>query len=298
MSALDLLSPPFAALISYFQAVVLGLLQGFSELFPISSLGHSVILPRLLGWDIHQNDPFFIAFLVATHLATALVLLGFFRHDWVRIARGLWRSLRERQIADDDVDAKLGWLLVIGTIPAGLLGLLLEHSLRHAFASPRSAAAFLIANGFMLYGAERLRRRAPVHEESDADGRIARSLTWREALGVGTAQAVALIPGFSRSGATMGGGLLAGLSNEDAARFAFLLATPIIGAAAALKIPDLLGPDGDGVRGQAVVAALCAGVTAYLAVRFLMRFFETNRLTPFAVYCGVAGVLSLVALSF
>jgi len=298
MSALDLLSPPFAALISYFQAVVLGLLQGFSELFPISSLGHSVILPRLLGWDIHQNDPFFIAFLVATHLATALVLLGFFRHDWVRIARGLWRSLRERQIADDDVDAKLGWLLVIGTIPAGLLGLLLEHSLRHAFASPRSAAAFLIANGFMLYGAERLRRRAPVHEESDADGRIARSLTWREALGVGTAQAVALIPGFSRSGATMGGGLLAGLSNEDAARFAFLLATPIIGAAAALKIPDLLGPDGDGVRGQAVVAALCAAVTAYLAVRFLMRFFETNRLTPFAVYCGVAGVLSLVALSF
>jgi len=285
--------------ISYFQALVLGVLQGVSELFPVSSLGHSVILPRLLGWDIHQNDDYFVTFLVATHLATALVLLGFFWRDWMRIVGGLWRSLRAREIAPGDADAKLGWLLVVGTVPAGLLGLLLEHSLRHLFASAQSAAFFLMLNGVLLFGAEALRRRAPEPEPEagDADARIARRLSFRDALAVGAAQALALIPGFSRSGATMGGGLLVGLSNEDAARFAFLLATPIIGAAAALKLPELLGHQGDGVRGPALVGALGAAVSAWFAVRFLMRFFETNRLTPFAVYCVVAGaVFSLVFL--
>jgi undecaprenyl-diphosphatase len=275
--------------ISYGQAIVLGLLQGFSELFPISSLGHSVILPKLLGWNIHQNDKFFITFLVGTHLATALVLLGFFWHDWVRIVKGLGRSLRDRQIAPDDTDAKLGWLLVVGTIPAGILGLLLEHALRSVFASARSAAFFLMVNGLLLYGAELLRRRA-VQVEADDDARIARTVSWRDAVVVGAAQALALIPGLSRSGATMGGGLLVGLSNRDAARFAFLLATPIIGAAAALKLPELAGSDASHIRGQTLVAALCSAVTAYLSVRFLMRFFETNRLTPFAIYCFAAGL--------
>jgi len=283
--------------ISYLQAAILGLLQGAAELFPVSSLGHSVVLPRLLGWDIHQNDDAFLTFLVATHLATALVLVGFFWRDWKRIIAGLGRSLRDREIAPGDGDAKLGWLLVVGTIPAGLLGLLLEHSLRRVFASPQSAAAFLFLNGLMLFGAEALRRRAPGPDPllPDGDARIAARTTWNKALGVGTAQAIALLPGFSRSGATMGGGLVAGLSNEDAARFAFLLATPIIGAAAALKLPDLLGSKGAGLRGPALVGAVCAAASAYFAVRFLMRFFETNRLTPFAVYCVVAGaLLSLV----
>jgi undecaprenyl-diphosphatase len=274
--------------ISYFQGAMLGLLQGVSELFPVSSLGHSVILPKLVGWNIHQNDKFFITFLVATHLATAIVLLFFFRQDWARILRGLGRSLRDRGIAPDDTDAKLGWLLVVGTIPAGLLGLLLEHKLRSVFASPQSAAIFLFLNGFLLYGAELLRRRAPEVEHDD-DTRIARQVGWRDATLIGAVQALALIPGISRSGVTMGGGLLVGLSHKDAARFAFLLATPIIGAAAALKLPELAGPDGRGVRGPALVGALCSAVTAYLAVRFLMRFFETRTLTPFAVYCAAAG---------
>ena len=278
--------------ISYAQAVVLGLVQGAAELFPVSSLGHSVIAPRLLGWDIRQNDDAFLTFLVATHLATALVLLGFFWRDWVRIAHGLARSLRRRAIAPADTDARLAWFLVLGTVPAGLLGLLLEHPLRRVFASPASAAVFLFCNGLMLFAAERLRRHAPVrHDERLSDERVAEELSGRNALAIGTAQAVALLPGFSRSGATMAGGLLAGLSNEDAARFAFLLATPIIGAAAVLKLPDLLGPQGDGLRGPALVGALCAAVTAWLSVRFLLRFFETNRLTPFAVYCTVAGAL-------
>jgi undecaprenyl-diphosphatase len=276
-------------LITYWQAIVLGLLQGVSELFPVSSLGHSVILPSLLGWNIHQNDAYFLAFLVATHLATALVLLGFFWQDWVRIVKGLGRSLRDRGIDPGDTDAKLAWLLILGTIPAGLLGLTLEHKLRSVFASPESASIFLMLNGLLLYGAELLRRRAPQTDEDD-DARIAKQVGWGGAFGIGAAQALALIPGLSRSGATMGGGLLAGLSNKDAARFAFLLATPIILAAAVLKLPDLFGSTGDGVRGQALVAALCSAGTAYLSVRFLMRFFETNTLLPFAIYCGVAGL--------
>jgi undecaprenyl-diphosphatase len=284
-------------MISYFQAAVLGLLQGVSELFPVSSLGHSVILPRLVGWDIHQNDSFFLTFLVATHLATAIVLLGFFWSDWVRIVSGLGRSVRSRAIQPGDTGARLGWLLIVGTIPAGIIGLLLEEPLRDLFASPRAAALFLIANGVMLGGAELLRRRAPEVERGDPDTRIAERLSWRSAFGVGIVQSVALVPGFSRSGAAMSGGLLAGLSNEDAARYAFLLATPIIGAAAVLKLPELAGSEGAGIRGPALVGALCAAASAYLSVRFLLRFFETNRLTPFAIYCVVAGIAASVYLS-
>jgi undecaprenyl-diphosphatase len=272
--------------ISYFQAIVLGLLQGVAEPFPISSLGHAVILPHLFGWDIHQNDDYFLTFLVATHLATAIVLFFFFLDEWKRILAGLGRSLRDREIAPGDYDARLGWLLVVGTIPAGIIGLVLEHALRKLFASPTSAAIFLTVNGILLLIFERYRRRAAA--------RVPTRMTWRQAIGVGTSQAAALVPGISRSGVTMGGGLLVGLNNEDAARFSFLLATPIIGAAALLKLPDLLGHKGDGVRGPAFVAALCAAIATFFAVRFLLRYFETNRLTPFGYYCIAVGALCTV----
>ncbi len=277
------------ALITYPQAILLGLLQGVSELFPVSSLGHSVILPKLLGWNIHQNDKYFLTFLIATHLATAIVLFLFFRHDWMRIFKGLGRSLRDREIAGDDTDARLGWLLVVGTIPAGVLGLALQDSLRKVFASPTSAAVFLMLNGVLLFGAELLRRRAPI-TDSDDDARIAKTVSWRGSFFVGAVQAIALIPGFSRSGATMAGGLLVGLSHKDAARFAFLLATPIIGAAAVLKLPELFGSAGNGVRGQALVAALFSAGAAFLAVKLLMRYFEKYTLMPFAIYCFAAGL--------
>ena len=282
-----------AAPITYAQAIILGVIQGVAELFPISSLGQSVVLPHLFGWNIHQNDQYFLSFLVATHLATALVLLGFFWDDWVRIVKGLARSVTERGVAPDNPDGRLGWLLIAGTIPAGILGLALQDRLRHVFASPRSAAFFLILNGLMLFGAELLRRRTPVAQPQDgvaSDTRVAGSVSWGGALAIGAAQALALIPGFSRSGASMAGGLRVGLSNEDAARFAFLLATPVIGAAAALKLPDLFGSAGDGVRGQALAASLCAAAAAYVSVRYLMRYFETKRLTPFAVFCAVEGI--------
>ena len=279
------------------QAVILGFLQGISELFPVSSLGHSVVLVGLLGWSIRQSDEFFLVFLVATHFATALVLFAFYRRDWVRIISGLFRSLAEREIRDTDPDARLAWLLVVGTIPAGMLGLLLEEPLRRLFVAPRTAAVFLAANGLLLFMGEALRRKAhDENRESDGDRRIAR-LGWFEAARVGVLQALALIPGFSRTGATLAGSLWVGLSHEDALRFSFLLATPIIGAAAVLKLPDLLTADARAVLGSALIGAVCAAIGAYLSVRFLTRYFQTKTLSPFAAYCLLAGVLTFASLS-
>jgi undecaprenyl-diphosphatase len=283
--------------ISYLQALILGALQGLSEPFPISSLGHAVLLPKLLGWDIHQNDDYFLTFLVATHCATALVLFLFFLDDWKRIWFGFVRSVKGRS-TPRDLDARLAWVIIIGTIPAGILGLALEHKLRSLFASPTSAAIFLTINGLLLLAVERFRRRPPRPGDGEGDGdeRIAK-LGFRQALGIGTAQALALIPGISRSGVTMGGGLLAGLSNEDAARYAFLLATPVIGAAGLLKLPELFGSAGDGVRGQALVGAIAAAITTWAAVKFLLKYFETSRLTPFGYYCVGAGIFCLIVFS-
>jgi undecaprenyl-diphosphatase len=283
--------------ISYLQALILGALQGLSEPFPISSLGHAVLLPKLLGWDIHQNDDYFLTFLVATHCATALVLFLFFLDDWKRIWFGFVRSVKGRS-TPRDLDARLAWVIIIGTIPAGILGIALEHKLRSLFASPTSAAIFLTINGVLLLAVERFRRRPPRlgDGEGDGDERIAK-LGFRQALGIGAAQALALIPGISRSGVTMGGGLLAGLSNEDAARYAFLLATPVIAAAGLLKLPELFGSAGDGVRGQALVGAIAAAITTWLAVKFLLKYFETSRLTPFGYYCVGAGIFCLIVFS-
>jgi undecaprenyl-diphosphatase len=283
--------------ISYLQALILGALQGLSEPFPISSLGHAVLLPKLLGWDIHQNDDYFLTFLVATHCATALVLFLFFLDDWKRIWFGFVRSVKGRS-TPRDLDARLAWVIIIGTIPAGILGVALEHKLRSLFASPTSAAIFLTINGLLLLAVERFRRRPPRPGDGEGDGdeRIAK-MGFRQALGIGAAQALALIPGISRSGVTMGGGLLAGLSNEDAARYAFLLATPVIGAAGVLKLPELFGSAGDGVRGQALVGAIAAAITTWLAVKLLLKYFETSRLTPFGYYCAGAGIFCLIVFS-
>lgn len=286
--------------ISYLQALILGLTQGIAEPFPVSSLGHGVIIPSLFGWNIHQNDDYFLVFLVATHCATALVLFFYFLQDWVRIFKGFFRSVAARAIPEGDDDARLAWLLIVGTIPAGILGLALQHPLRSLFASAETASLFLILNGILLLAFERLRRRRPESGdgEGDSDPRIARRVSLRQAAAIGTAQAAALVPGISRSGMTMGGGLLVGLSNEDAAKFGFLLATPVIAAAGFLKLPELFGSAGDGVRGPALVGALAAAFTTVLAVRFLLRWFRTNRLTPFGIYCVVAGIVCSLIFAF
>lgn len=281
-------------MITYFQALLLGLLQGVSELFPISSLGHSIILPALLGWKLGATSNQFLTFLVATHLATALVLLYFYRIEWLRIVCGIGISLRDREITQKNTPGQLGWLLIAGTIPAGLVGLLFEQPIRALFTSPKIAAIFLILNGGLLYGAERLRQRAQTNDT--INDQMITKLGWQRSIGIGTAQAIALLPGFSRSGASMAGSLLAGLSNEAALRFSLLLATPIILAAALLKLPELALVENASLRGPAFVGALAAGTSAWFAVRFLERFFRSNRLTPFAIYCAIAGLLSLAVL--
>ena len=276
-------------MLSYFQAIILGAIQGITELFPISSLGHSVILPSVLGWDINQNDNFFLVFLVATHIATAVVLFGFFFKDWVLIVKGIFRSLKMRTIDQTDTYAKLGWLIVVSSIPAGILGLLLEEKLKILFASPRAVAIFLILNGFLLYGAELLRRKKIEMQSSHNDEQIAK-ISWMQAVKIGLAQCLALIPGFSRTGSTIGGGLLIGLNHEDSARFSFLMATPIIFAAAVLKLPELLMSNDTNIIGPILTGSVVAGIAAYFSISFLTKYFKTKKLTPFAVYCILLGI--------
>jgi undecaprenyl-diphosphatase len=302
---------------SYLQAIVIALVQGVTELFPVSSLGHSVLVPAWIGgsWETlvtqsSQADSassFYLAYIVALHCSTAVALLWFFRADWVRIIRGFFRSLvrsvRERAFVVSDADERLAWLIVLATIPVGITGLAFEHVFRTVFAKPLAASIFLFVNGLILLLGERVRRGAEEREARASGGggvatavasdrRIAR-ISFRDGIFVGSTQILALLPGISRSGVTMVGGLWRGLSHEDAARFAFLLATPVIFAAGVLKLPSLAGPAGDHIHGQVVVGVLVTGVTAYLSVRFLVRYFETRTLTPFAIYCLVAGAASV-----
>lgn len=294
-------------MISYFQAVVIGLLQGVTELFPISSLGHSVIVPALFGWHGIVNsekasESFYLAFLVGLHVATALSLLWYFRDEWVRIIAGFFRTLRTRRV--ETKDERLAWLLVVATIPAGIMGLLLERALRTVLATPVLASSLLAVNGLILAAGDRVRRRqevralATAHGVNEEGGRRLDTLEYREAGVVGLAQVFALAAGISRSGITMVAGLVRGLDHEDAARFSFLLATPIILAAGLYKLPDFLGSNGNGVRGQTLVGSVCAAVTAYFAVRFLMRFFETKTLRPFAIYCLAVGITTAIYFAF
>ncbi|MCU1610258.1 MAG: bacA [Pseudonocardiales bacterium] len=300
--------------LTYLEAIVVGAFQGVTELFPVSSLGHSILVPALVGgrWahdlNVSASESPYLAFIVGLHVATAVALLVFFWRDWLRIVAGFVSSLRYRRLRTPG--ERLAWLLIVGTIPVGICGLLLEHLFRTTLGRPIPAAAFLIANGVVLYGAELLRRRADIplpapattaaggpgsarEVDAAADARLAQMSLGRATL-IGSAQVLALLPGLSRSGVTMAAGLLRGLSHEDAARFSFLLATPVILAAGALKIPDLVGPLGAGIHGPIIAGSIASFVSAYLAVRFLTRYFETRTLTPFAVYCVLFGTASLI----
>ncbi|MCX4093929.1 undecaprenyl-diphosphate phosphatase [Nocardia sp. alder85J] len=313
-------------MLTYIQAIVIGALQGVTELFPISSLGHSVLVPAWLGgsWqelvtegDSDKGTPY-LAFVVALHVATAIALLIYYWRDWRDIIVAFFDSVRTRSI--ETSTERLAWLIILATIPVGVLGLVLEHPLRTMFAKPIFAGVFLTLNGIVLIVGEGLRRRnAPsladygrkfAEDEArsaaqarglsieddlrvESDARLSH-LTWKDALGIGLAQSGALLAGFSRSGLTMVGGLLRGLDHEDTAKFAFLLATPVILAAGVLKLPTLAGPQGRDIIGQSIVGAIVAGLAAWFAVRFLERFFKTRTLLPFAVYCLIAGLLSIV----
>lgn len=284
-------------MLSHFQAAVLGLLQGVSELFPISSLGHSVIVPGLLGWPIDQNADYFLAFVVATHFATALALFVVFWDDWVHIISGLLGSVWAREFRPTNPEAQLGWLLIIGTVPAGAAGFIFQKQVQKLFVTPRAAALFLMLNGGLLFVAERLRTGAHAREDLDGiDQRLADKMTWWQSVKVGMAQVLALLPGFSRTGSTMAGGLLIGFSHEEALRFSFLLATPIIAAAALLKLPALFHSGSAGAIENALLGGVCAAVAACVSIKVLTRYFHTQTLRPFAIYCAAFGLLSLIVL--
>ncbi len=361
--------------LTYLESAVVGLIQGVSETFPVSSLGHNVLIPGIVGgaWarDLNVASPEspYLAFIVGLHVATAIALLIYFWRDWVRIIGGFLSSVRDLSVETDD--QKLAWMIILATIPVGIVGVAFEHTFRVLFAKPILAGIFLMVNGVILLAGERYRTRAsraadaaaaaerdqaaravPVLRPSvrapaapgtaavaeatipraqadplladparqaqarhrrrqgsgpaeprdaeiaharRADRRLA-AMSYPQAVMIGSAQILALLAGISRDGVTIVAGLGRGLSREDAARFAFLLATPVILAAGALKIPDLLGPLGNGIRGQILVGSLLSGVGAYLSVRFLLRYLRTRTLTPFGVYCLIAGLASVIYL--
>ncbi len=323
--------------ITYLEASVVGLIQGVTELFPVSSLGHNVLLPALIGgsWATDLNvaapESPYLAFIVGLHVATAIALLIYFWRDWVRIIGGFFSSIRHRRV--ETVDQKLAWMIILATIPVGLVGVVFEHEFRVLFAKPIRAAIFLVINGLILFAGEKLRTHrslaadAEIATEEDlaerraagsgvamhasgqravkqleasravqADQRLT-AVGYLQALVIGSSQILALLAGISRDGVVMVSGMFRGLSRQDAARFSFLLSTPVILAAGVLKLPDLTGPLGKGIHGQVIVGSVLSGVGAYLSVRFLMKYFQTRTLTPFAVYCVVVGLGSIIYLS-
>ncbi len=277
---------------TFFQAIVLALLQGVSELFPISSLGHTILVPALLHWNnIDRSSASFLAFVVVLHLGTALALIVFYRAQWYAIVRALARSVVLGRLSSDR-DERTGWLLVVATIPVGLLGVVFEHPVRRLFGSPAPAAFFLLINGLIMFAGEALRRvqeRARARKSKPID-----RLSYPESLFIGVAQAFALLPGISRSGSSMVAGLLCDLDHEQAARFSFLLATPVIFAAALLELPRLFAPQAHLVLVQAIAGGIAAGIAAYLSVAFLTRYFRSNDLRPFGWYCIIVGSICFV----
>jgi undecaprenyl-diphosphatase len=331
--------------LTYLEAGVVGLVQGISEMFPVSSLGHNVLIPALIGgsWakDLNVAAPEspYLAFIVGLHVATAIALVIYFWRDWVRIVGGFFSSLRQRRV--QTADQRMAWLIILATIPVGLVGLAFEHAFRVIFGKPVLAAVFLAVNGVILIAGERYRTRAslaadaalreararaaaatapaqplhpvpaapgglpaapPRYERDDPDGAVQAdrrlaAMGYPRALVIGSAQILALLAGISRDGVAMVAGMARGLSREDAARFAFLLATPVILAAGVLKVPDLAGPLGAGIRGQILFGSVLSGVGAYLSVRFLLRYLRTRTLTPFGVYCLIVGLASVAFLT-
>ena len=321
--------------LTYLEASVVGLIQGVTELFPVSSLGHNVLIPALIGgsWasdlSVAKAESPYLAFIVGLHAATAIALLIYFWRDWIRIFRGFFTSIRHLELKT--TEQKLAWMVILATIPVGLVGLGFEHEFRVLFGKPIRAAIFLVVNGVILYAGEKFRTRASLKADAElaadrqhasskagrgaaahasgqravrqlelsravqADERLAQA-GFVQALVIGSAQILALLAGISRDGVTMVAGMARGLSREDAARFAFLLATPVILAAGVLKYNDLI-QKGHGIYGPILVGSIMSGLGAYVSVRYLVKYFQTRTLTPFAIYCVLFGTASIIYLS-
>ena len=274
---------------SFAQALFLAVLQGVSELFPVSSLGHTVIIPALLHWKVDRSDPTFLAFVVVLHLGTAIALVVFYWREWVAIIGAFVGSVVRGKFSESR-NEKVAWLLIAGTIPVGLLGIFFQKSVKLLFSSPMTVSLFLVANAFVMFLGERLRSRQQA--AIDRPNRPLEALSWQDAVKVGFAQSLALLPGISRSGSSIVAGLLLDLDHEDAAKYSFLLATPVILAAGVLELPELFAPNVHLVLVQSIVGALVAGVTAYASVAFLTKYFQHNDLRPFGWYCLIVGLIS------
>jgi len=272
------------------QAILLAILQGVSELFPVSSLGHTILVPALLRWTVNRSDATFLAFVVVLHLGTAIALVIFYRREWIAIVRALGRSVVRGRLSDDR-DERIAWLLVIGSIPVGILGVYFESPVRNLFGSAAYASIFLMINALIMFVGEFFRKRQ--HEDRGKRYKRLEAMTWMEGIAVGLAQSLALLPGISRSGASIVAGLAVDLDHEDAARYSFLLATPVIGAAALIEMPRLWGGGAHVIALQALIGGILAGVAAYLSVAFLTKYFERNDLRPFGWYCLLFGALCL-----
>jgi undecaprenyl-diphosphatase len=343
--------------LTYAEAGVIGLLQGITELFPISSLGHAVLIPAIIGgsWaqdlNVSTAESPYLAFIVGLHVATATAMIIYFWRDWLRIVKGFFASIGHMiapasgtaRFQLQDTDQMLAWMIILATIPVGLAGIALEHTFRTVFSKPLLTASFLFVNGFILLAGERARRRNADREAEEiaadlqavterqragvaagtqggggrhtsgqramkqqhanlaveADQRIVRRTGWLGALALGASQILALLPGISRDGTVMVAGMFRGLTRQDAARFSFLLSAPVILAAGLLKVPDLTGPLGAGIRGPILFGSLLSGVSAFFALRFLVRYFSDPKrtLTPFAIYCLAAGAGSFIYLA-
>ncbi|HEY0752492.1 MAG TPA: undecaprenyl-diphosphate phosphatase [Ktedonobacteraceae bacterium] len=292
--------------INFWQVIFLALLQGVTELFPISSLGHTVIipglLPQLFPLDFATNTACggkscFLPLVVALHLGTSVALVIYFWRDWVQVIMTIVNSIKKAEIRKDS-EEWVGWLIIIGCVPGGILGVILQEYADKIFSSAIIAAAFLVVNGSILFVGEAMRKRAEAKYGISADAerstafRPLASLSWKEAIIVGLCQALALIPGISRSGVTMVGGLSVGLSHEDAARYSFLLGTPLIAAAGLLEVPQLLGQSAQTWE-LIIPGIILSGIAAFLSTRFLTKYFEKGRLTPFAIYCWAFGLIAL-----
>ncbi|HEX6552609.1 MAG TPA: undecaprenyl-diphosphate phosphatase [Ktedonobacteraceae bacterium] len=288
--------------LNIWQVLFLALLQGVTELFPISSLGHTVILPGLLGWGDLVRDKNFLPLIVALHLGTSIALVIYFWRVWLQVLRSIVKTVKDGEVKRG-TEEWVSFLIIIGCIPGGLLGVFLEAPLKLLFASPVVAAVFLVVNGSILFLGEQLRRRTEAKaaianldaKKREAQFRPLSSLSWKEAVIVGLAQSLALIAGISRSGTTMVAGLGVRLNHEDAARYSFLLGTPLIGAAALLEVPQLSGQSMT-VWLYVLLGMVVAGVAAFLSTKFLLKYFETGRLYPFAYYCWAVGLLALFLL--
>jgi undecaprenyl-diphosphatase len=270
------------------EAIAIAVLQGATELFPVSSLGHAVVLPALLGSRIDQNAPEFLPFLVMLHVGTAVALLAYFWKDWLALITGILGLDDAHQNRES---RRVFLLIVVATIPAVVVGFVLEKAFRMLFGAPAIAAAFLVVNGAMLLFGERIRGKGT---------RPLSSLTMRDAATIGVWQCTALLPGISRSGATIVGGLLRGIDHEGAAHFSFLIATPIILGATVLEVPKLLHAGVPAsVLPVAAIAAVVAGIVAFFSTAFLMRYFRRHEawaLNPFGYYCIAFGAIALVLL--